>query len=578
MREKDGIHALGMVVKLPAGAAAVPATQPADSRDAAVPAAAPVAAATPPSAPTAPREKPKGEMRIDKLVVSGADILIEDHSTEPAMSLPIEGLEVEARDLSNLALYETRPIRYSAVVNSGKITLPKKLEGGALPGALGDLSAVVNHQQVKSAGTEQRELFAQAAASGRLVLYPELDGWTKASVSGLELAGLAGPAKQSGVNLSAGTFDDAVDARFKGGSLDSRNRFVFTDLGVTEPPDGPIFRFLHLPAPLDAVIGAMQSADGSITVPLDVPVEKGKLDKGAVVGSAVGAIGPIIATAIASTPVKAVTGVAGIFGLAPDKKQAHEEPVVLSFPAGYSGVEPAEQAKLVALLARLKKDPTLEVTLKHELGGGDVGLAEARPTSHPLTRPRWSTACATASSTCSGCAAAWPPRPAPPRRRLGRRGRRRDGARARARPRAGRHRGRPRPRLRPAPPRRRAPGLPPHEGRRHRRRPPAPRTVPRRIARDRFGRHPRPRRPYPRPQPPVQPGRGRRGREGHHFRGGEEEMRGGEGRGATRRQGDKEIGARLLSPRRRACARTDTTPPSRPGVHQESQLLWPCRA
>ena len=61
-----------------------------------------------------------------------------------------------------------------------------------------------------------------------------------------------------------------------------------TDLQVTEPPDGPIVRMLHVPAPLDVVLAALRDPEGSIAFPLPIvftkeEVEQGKIDRGAVI-------------------------------------------------------------------------------------------------------------------------------------------------------------------------------------------------------------------------------------------------------------------------------------------------------
>ncbi len=270
---------LGLLYKMPVAGEATtrpamqPPTQPAAHPDAA-PAAKPTAVA---GAQTGTR--PANEVRIDKIAISGLDVRVEDHSVDPAFVAPLSGMEVEILGLSNLDLYENKPIRFDATVNAGKVHLPRQ---NGVP------------------GSEDRDLFAQVGASGRVFLYPDIEGWAKASVSGFELASLTGEAKQFDMKLSGGTFDEAIDVRFKNGSMDAHTKTVFTDLAYAEPPNGPIFRLFHLGAPVDFVIGVVQDADGSITLPVGVPVEKGHLETGAVIGSATGAVGLVLATAVAS--------------------------------------------------------------------------------------------------------------------------------------------------------------------------------------------------------------------------------------------------------------------------------------
>ena len=67
----------------------------------------------------------------------------------------MNALELEVRDLSNLALYEDRPIRFNMTAGAGKVPLA---EG------------------------KQRELFSEVAAAGTLSFYPAPHGWARSSV------------------------------------------------------------------------------------------------------------------------------------------------------------------------------------------------------------------------------------------------------------------------------------------------------------------------------------------------------------------------------------------------------------
>jgi hypothetical protein len=361
LRDKQGIRAAGLLYKMPAPGTETtqPATHPAvaSSEPAPPPAARPTAVA---KAQPGPSTKPTGEVRIDKITISGLDVLVEDQSVDPPFVMPLTGMEVEVLGLSNMDLYENKPIRFDATVNAGKVKLPRK----------------------NGSGTEDRDLFAQVAANGKLSLYPDPEGYAKANVSGFELASLTGEAKQFNMKLSGGTFDEAVDVRFKGGSMDAQTKTVITDLAYEEPSNGPLFKLFHLGAPIDTVIGLVQDADGSITLPVDVPVKKGHLETGAVIGSATGAVGLVLATAIASAPLKAASAVTNILPLGGlfggDKKKEPEQPIVLAFPPGSTSLEPAAAAKLTAIFKRLHDQKGLEIQLKQELGSADVDRARLR--------------------------------------------------------------------------------------------------------------------------------------------------------------------------------------------------------
>lgn len=388
-RDAAGVHLLGLVIKPPAASTTQPAADEKPAPKKPEPAKAPVVV----PATTAPSDTPKSEIRVDRLLVTGIDVHFEDTTAEPALVVPLINLDVEVRGFTTLALTEPRPIRFSAVVGAGKVPLRRHVKGAGVAGAVGDAAGLIGGKKKETLSNttdiEPRELFSQITSAGNLTLYPAPSGYVKSSVSGLELAALAGPASQAGVDLAGGVFDTTVEAYFRDdGSLDTRSRFVFTDLSVKEPPNGPIVRHLALPAPLDVVIGALQDTDGSITVPLNVPIEKGKIDKAAVTSSAISALGSIVATAIASAPVKAVEDVGNVIGLGAllggNKPKAEIEPVELDFGTGDVTLGAAEQQKVASLVGLMRKDATVELTGRHELGNGDLELARIRANPAPV--------------------------------------------------------------------------------------------------------------------------------------------------------------------------------------------------
>ncbi|HSV12746.1 MAG TPA: DUF748 domain-containing protein, partial [Tepidisphaeraceae bacterium] len=231
-QDEAGIRALGWLIKLPANVAATQPVTVATDAVATEPATAPAPAVAVATKPWA------GDVRIDQLLISGLDARFEDHSCDPPLVVPLNGLDVEVRDVSTRSLHEPgRPIRFNAIVNGGKVRLPKR-----------------GQSKVKSAEQqyEQRELFSQITVNGSLTLYPQMTGWAKTSVSGLELTALAGPAKRQNVTLRNGTYDSTFEARMKSdGVIETNARLIFTDLSVSEPADGPIAKLLKLPGGLD---------------------------------------------------------------------------------------------------------------------------------------------------------------------------------------------------------------------------------------------------------------------------------------------------------------------------------------
>jgi hypothetical protein len=356
-QDKAGIHALGWTYKLPT---ATPATQPvvATKSDAGSEGLRRAGSGAPETL-----ERPKGEIRIDKLLISGLDFYVEDTAVTPPLVIPLNGLDVEVRNLSSLAPYEDSPIRFSAIVNAGKVNLPKH---GSNPPVM-----------------EQRDLFSQITANGEVSLYPKLHGWAKTSVSSLDLAALQGAAAQFNETLTAGLYDSTVDLRFDPtGAVVVNSRFTLTDLSLSEPPGGLIYRTLHLPAPLDACIGAVQGADGSIALPVNLSVDPKDVSYVSVGTAAAGAVVNVITTAVLAAPQKTLNDFGGIIGLG-GKNAPQDLTTTIPFAPGSAAFGPEQSAAIARLLQELHDDSSLTVTLKQQLGGGDVDLSRVRanPTS-----------------------------------------------------------------------------------------------------------------------------------------------------------------------------------------------------
>jgi hypothetical protein len=307
----------------------------------------------------------KGEVRIDKLLIDGLDFRVEDNAVTPPMVIPLNGLDVEVRNISSRSPYEDKPIRFSAIVNADKVKLHKR----------------------GSQEFENRDLFSQITANGEVSLYPKLHGWAKTSVSGLDLASLQGPAKELGENLTNGVYDSTVDLRFDPtGAVAITPKFTLTDLSLSEPPNGLIYRTLHLPAPLDVAIGAVQGADGSIVIappPIKIQMDQKQLPIAQIGGAAGEAVARVILTAITAAPLKAANDVGGLIGLSGGAKPSEEPPTTIPFAPGSIAVGPNQFSDLVPLLKKLHKDDSLTVTIRHELGDGDITIASVRANPTP---------------------------------------------------------------------------------------------------------------------------------------------------------------------------------------------------
>jgi Domain of Unknown Function (DUF748) len=339
-RQHDGIHFMNVVIPLPKSV-----------RSDVVAAAGGTGGVDDPPAPASDPSPPGRVVKVDRLLVSGMNFEMVDHTVDPPLVVPIDGLDLEALGISSAMFGDQTPVRFSVLVDAGKVNLP---------GATTRPAA--------------RQLFSQVTGNGVLSLSPHIKGWAKASVSGFELGSLSSLAKTYGVTLGGGTFDGDMDLRFAGdGSVDTSTRLVLTDLSLSEPPNGALSHALSLPAPLDVVIGVLEDQDGSITIPLNVAISQGQLNGASVAASASAAFLSVVAGAVASSPLK----VADLAGLNSPQAQ-REPPIVLMFPPGYPGLDEEQTTLLQNLALRLQRDRSLEVTIRHDLGSDDIALAGER--------------------------------------------------------------------------------------------------------------------------------------------------------------------------------------------------------
>lgn len=321
-----------------------------------------------------------GEFRLDQLLITGLDLEIVDESTEPATTIPLDQLDVEVRNFTTRAFEEPLPIRFSAYLGSGDVELPVpvKTKGGLIGGiASGLASAIVGGDEEVT--LEARPLFQELGLSGQLALAPEPSGWVRTHAVGFELLGLRGLARGSGVELGAGTVDLGAQLRFPGdGSVKVDSTTIFTDLSVSEPPGGPISKWLKLPAPLDSVVFLLVDEGGELRLPVALTVGAGGVGAGTIAATVATALGSVIADAVASSPLRAASMLGGLVGLGGGEEEAAEPTVVeLAFPVGAAILEPDALAAVAAAAESLRADDALEVVVEHTVGRLDVERTEA---------------------------------------------------------------------------------------------------------------------------------------------------------------------------------------------------------
>ena len=139
-------------------------------------------------------------------------------------------------------------MRFSLLIGAGKVPLPHRIQQSAA-GLVKDAASIIGGKKVDTEVViEQRDLFSQIQASGTVTLYPHFGGSVKASLSAFDLAALKSEAKRANFDLANGVFDASLDAKLPGdGSIPMTSQFIFTDMELHEPANGPIIRFLRLP-------------------------------------------------------------------------------------------------------------------------------------------------------------------------------------------------------------------------------------------------------------------------------------------------------------------------------------------
>ena len=387
-RTAAGLEVLGLLIKNPEEETV---TAPDVEEDDAVANAAPEATAPenvdePSATPAPPAAAPSGEVRVDRILISGIDFTFDDQAVEPPTIIPLNSLELEVADLTTRALYENRPLRFNLLIGAGKVPLPKVLKKSALAGGIGDVASVLTGQGTPEEEFEEREVLQEMSASGRLSLFPRFQGWSKLGVSALELAALSGEAAAAGVTLDQGVLDCAVQVRFAAdGAMGTRAKFRFTDLSLAEPPDGPIFRYLHLPAPLDTVLFVLRDENGGIHVPVNFELGADGISPLAVSRTAATTLGTLIARAIASSPLRAagtvtelVPGLTAIPGFGGDDEALKDQTFAIQFAPADVGLDRSAREQLETILSQLRDNEDLVVTLRHQFGQSDIPLIEQR--------------------------------------------------------------------------------------------------------------------------------------------------------------------------------------------------------
>lgn len=385
-KREDGTHIAGL--RLP------PPPTPPEGEEAA--AEAPSPEDPPPaedaSADVADAEEPTpaagGEVAIDQLTVSGLDFAFEDHTVTPALLLPIADAQLEVSRFTTRTLTEKRPFSFRMVVDSGEVPLPERTgEDNLLAGVLGSVASMATGGD-DSFEIEERRVWDLFEVSGRLSLGPAPRGRVETQLLGLELPAFRGPAAAGGVEIGDGLVDSRVKLRFReDGGLGINSKTVTNYLSLSEPPDGPITKYLQLPAPLDTVLFLLRNEDGAQELPVRLDIAEDGVGGGQIAALAAQTLGLLITDAVSSAPLRVLgplTDVAGALGLGGMSVTA--ETVSMVFESGSATLATAEfvaaaeaegaaPVGLEQLANALRKDSEQRVVIQATLGAGDLETA-----------------------------------------------------------------------------------------------------------------------------------------------------------------------------------------------------------
>ena len=375
-KREDGLHVAGL--RIPPSPAAAGTAE--ESVDVALSATAPRV-----DGPESPATG--GDVSIARLSLSGVDFVLEDHTADPPLLLPITDAQLEVQRFSTRTFTEARPFSFRMVLDAGEVEVPERSgRDNLLTGVLGSVAKMAaGHED--SFETELRRVWDLMEVSGRLSLGPVPRGRVEARLLGLELPAFRGPASAARVEIGDGLLDTSLKLRFRDdGGLNINQRTTASYLSLSEPADGPISTYLKLPAPLDTVLFLLRNDKGAQEIPLRLDVPPGGVGNGQIAAQAAKALGLLVTDAVSSAPLRVLgplSDVAGAFGFGSEELSA--DTVVFRFERGAATLATAEildaggaaaAPELLEDLAKaLRLDEGRRVVVQTVLGAEDLEIA-----------------------------------------------------------------------------------------------------------------------------------------------------------------------------------------------------------
>ena len=384
-RTADGLSIGGLVVRSPAPE---PAPEPAVATEAA-PAtndslASTSTAATPTDA-SVPNTGGRG-LLVDRFVWSGLQLSLIDSTVAPPTRLPIDAFELDVRDVA-LGTPARRPVQVRLALGGGDVELPDLPKDGPF---IANLARELVGAAERTSSL--RPWLDEVVIAAQVLPGASPEGWVRTELYGFELTALQGLAEASGVKIGAGTVDANLRLDLRGTrGVRVDNRTTFTSLSISEPANGPISRFLKLPAPLDVVLWALENERSEHVVPLEFSIDHSGVSAGELAATGSKALVLLIADALASSPLRIGGGVLDLVGLdlgglnpfgSNDTKSAVA--IEVPFASGATALDAAGSDAVTQVLTVLAKDPNAVLRIAHRYSADDLELAAQLALPDPL--------------------------------------------------------------------------------------------------------------------------------------------------------------------------------------------------
>jgi hypothetical protein len=363
-RDAQGLHALGFTL-----AAKAPVSEPEQPRT-----SQPAAAAASPVA-TPLDENALPDLSLERIVATGIDVELLDTTGPTPARVPLDELDAELGRFSLRGLARGEALAFRATLGASDVELPPRLVvDSLLEGVAAGVGELLSADPIAPRAAETRPLFAEVNLSGRLAPFPAPTGWAALNVEALELPAFRGPARAMGLDVGDGLADLDLRLRFSGASgLSVDARSSFTHLSLSEPADGPLARYLALPAPLDTVLFLLKDAEGRHKVSIGFRATSEGLSTRSIVLGAAAAVAEALARAVASSPLRLLSTLTDAVGVtgdaeAPPPAQARR----IEFASGDASLPHAALRELEAIASQLDGRPRKRAVIVHELSAADL--------------------------------------------------------------------------------------------------------------------------------------------------------------------------------------------------------------